>query len=327
VEASGPVDALKAYVAEVVGCPPERITAARRFPDGNRHAVHRVSYLAEGGGVRDVVVRISLERGPAACADAEREAGVLAAVGGLTAPRLYDFRTATRWFDAPVMCMEFIPGVSSDLGAATPEAMARLGTVVAVLHDQPVAPVGDIASYAQDRLASIGSELTWVRAPLPSAIRARLEAAAETVITSGARPGDDERFTTGEPLALLHGDIGPGNVLWSPDPVLIDWEYTRLGDPADEIAYLFDQNGLSAARRQAFWQGYRARLDSGERLVQIARRVDWWERLTLLGSTLWWVQRWVRRAADTDDPVVPREPAYYLDHVLRRLERLEGLLC
>jgi aminoglycoside phosphotransferase (APT) family kinase protein len=54
-----------------------------------------------------------------------------------------------------------------------------------------------------------------------------------------------ESFRTGETLALPYGDIGPGNVLWGREPALIDWEYTRLGDPADEIAYLFDQNALA----------------------------------------------------------------------------------
>ena len=73
----------------------------------------------------------------------------------------------------------------------------------------------------------------------PIAIAASLEA------SHGA-----ESFEAGETLALLHGDIGPGNVLWGPDPVLIDWEYTRLGDPADEIAYLFDQNALTEPQRQ-----------------------------------------------------------------------------
>lgn len=57
--------------------------------------------------------------------------------------------------------------------------------------------------------------------------------------------------------------------------MLIDWEYTRLGDPADEIAYLFDQNGLDPSRREAFWRN--------------------------------------------------REPSYYLDHVTRRLDRLDDL--
>jgi thiamine kinase-like enzyme len=112
-------------------------------------------------------------------------------------------------------------------------------------------------------------------------------------------------------------------------PILINWEYTRLGDPADEIAYLFDQNGLTAPGRQAFWRGYRASASSAVRLAHVARRVDWGECLTLLGSTLWWLERWVRRAAadaaGVADPAVPREDDYYFDQVITRLERWDDL--
>lgn len=81
-----------------------------------------------------------------------------------------------------------------------------------------------------------------------------------------------------EALVLHHGDLGPGNILW-PGPVLIDWEYTRLGDAADEIAYVFDQNGLTPLQRDAFWRGYRP-------TESVPGRVPWWEPVTLLGSAL-----------------------------------------
>jgi thiamine kinase-like enzyme len=175
------------------------------------------------------------------------------------------------------------------------------------------------------------SGLAWVRAPLPVLIRDRLEGAAGSLGRCWEVWRDAECFTTGETLALLHGDIGPGNVLWIPDPAMIDWEYTRMGDPADEIAYLFDQNGLTAPRRAAFWRGYRQGKRSQVDLVHVVHRVDWWERLTLFGSTLWWVERWVRRteadATGAVDPNVPRGQAYYFDHVTVRLDRLNQLLA
>jgi hypothetical protein len=117
--------------------------------------------------------------------------------------------------------------------------------------------------------------------------------------------------------------------LWGRDPVLIDWEYTRLGDPADEIAYLFDQNALTEPQRRAFWDGYRQSVSGRLRLVHVIDRVDWWEPVTLLGSALWWVERWVRRteldAVGAVDPAVPKESGYYMDHVIRRLGRLAKL--
>jgi aminoglycoside phosphotransferase (APT) family kinase protein len=41
------------------------------------------------------------------------------------------------------------------------------------------------------------------------------------------------------PLGLVHGDFQPGNILVAPDrpPVVIDWEFTRIGDPREDIGY------------------------------------------------------------------------------------------
>ncbi len=332
------VTAVEAYAADVVGCSAERVTAVTRFGDGNRHAVHRVSYLGAGNAPEDVVVRVSFDGAVADRAQAEREARVLERVGGLGAPLLYDFRCTSPWFDTPAMCMEFVPGTARQLDSAAPEDLERLGSVVAALHRRDTAGLapalgetGDVASYAQRRLDAILAERAWVREPLPAPIRDRLEHAADALQAAWERWREAESFRTGETLALLHGDIGPGNVLWSPDPVLIDWEYTRLGDPADEIAYTLDQNGLEAPRRRAFWCGYAAGMSSPERLLHVARRAEWWERLTLLGSSLWWAQRWVRRAeadaAGVADPAVAREQDHYAGHVVARLDRLDVLLA
>jgi aminoglycoside phosphotransferase (APT) family kinase protein len=41
------------------------------------------------------------------------------------------------------------------------------------------------------------------------------------------------------PLALVHGDFQPGNILVADGrpPVVIDWEFTRIGDPREDIGY------------------------------------------------------------------------------------------
>jgi thiamine kinase-like enzyme len=135
-----------------------------------------------------------------------------------------------------------------------------------------------------------------------------------------------ESFGTEDRLVLLHGDIGSGTILWSEQPVLIDWEYARLGDPADEVAYIFGQHGLAAAQREAFWYGYRGATKHLS-LEHVVERVRWWEPVTLLGSVLWWLERWSRRA-DADaaghlDPSAAKPQNYYLNHALRRLERFD----
>jgi aminoglycoside phosphotransferase (APT) family kinase protein len=47
------------------------------------------------------------------------------------------------------------------------------------------------------------------------------------------------------PLGLVHGDFQPGNILVAEGrpPVVIDWEFSRIGDPREDIGY-YSQNPL-----------------------------------------------------------------------------------
>lgn len=324
------------YVADVVGCGPDRVGTVSRFEDGNRHDVYKASYLDPAGTATALVVRVSLGDDRHEREQAEREAMVLRRLAGAGAPQLFDLRLSSPWFATPVLSMQFVPGRSLDLRSATSADIERLGSVVASVHAQPVedladrfAATGTILSYAEGRLQHILHGLPWARAPLPVPLRDGLRRAADVIQSDWKGRRDAESFRTDEKLALLHGDIALGNVLWGPNPVLIDWEYARLGDPSDEIAYLFDQNGLAAAQREAFWRGYRAHAGRDMSLADTMERVNWWEPLTLLGSTLWWVERCVRRTEAPDagtDPAVRKDPGYYLEQALSRLERLETLL-
>jgi aminoglycoside phosphotransferase (APT) family kinase protein len=329
--------AVRAYASDAMGYPAEAITAVTLFEDGNRHAVHRVSYRDASGAARDVVARISYGGEASDLAQAEREAAVLGNVGGVAGPELYDFRAASDWFDTPAMCMQFVPGRQQDLQTVGLTEIEQLASLVAWVHQRPVDGLGEsmgttttVASYAGDRLRAILSTLAWARDPLPETLQGRLRRAADSLAGSFEASRDSDSFNSGETLSLMHGDIGPGNLLWNPRPCLIDWEYTRLGDPADEMAYTFDQNALTPAQRRAFWDGYQQGIDNRSRLTHIIERVDWWEPVTLLGSALWWVERWVRRTElDTGgkaDPGVPREPDYYFDHVISRVDRLDALV-
>jgi len=64
-------------------------------------------------------------------------------------------------------------------------------------------------------------------------------------------------------LTLVHGDCQPGNVLVGSDgPVVIDWEFARIGDPREDIGYYSDfpvLPNLYATDPEAFLARYRAR--------------------------------------------------------------------
>ena len=64
------------------------------------------------------------------------------------------------------------------------------------------------------------------------------------------------------PLAVVHGDFNPGNILVSDEhpPVVIDWEFTRIGDPREDIGYYSGSplpNSMYTADPEAFLAEYR----------------------------------------------------------------------
>ena len=65
------------------------------------------------------------------------------------------------------------------------------------------------------------------------------------------------------PLALVHGDFQPGNILVAEGrpPVVIDWEFGRIGDPREDIGYYSGSplpNSLYTADPEAFLAEYRS---------------------------------------------------------------------
>jgi aminoglycoside phosphotransferase (APT) family kinase protein len=329
--------AVRGYVGAVMhDCPPDRITAVTELAAGENHAVFRVSYVGPPGDARDVVVRIATSEYASDCPTAEREATALRKAGGFGAPQLYDFRCESAWFDRPVMCMQFVDGDQRAPIAA--DDFERLGALVGWLHALPtddlegwkLPATTTAAAYLDARLTKIDEKLSSVRDPLPALVQKRL-----LHVTSRLRDSLDlvrsaDVFQVNDPLVLLHGDVAGGNIFWTPEPVLIDWEYARIGDAADEVAYIFNQNGFSGPQREVFWRGYQRSRGPAWSLEAVIERVRLWEPVTVLGSTLFWTQLWTRRAdADLtgrDDPAVPRAQDYYREQTIWRLERAEALL-
>jgi aminoglycoside phosphotransferase (APT) family kinase protein len=331
-ESGSETAAVNAYVSAVVeGCTAEQIAATTAFDRGENHAVYRVSYLDPLDVQRDVVVRISTAVGEVDRTHAEREAAVLSHLRGAVSPRLLHFDAASAAFGGrAVMCLAYIDGRFEPLETAPPNRMIELGSIVRRTHRTPIdmlAPilggVANAAAYVDDRLAGMLARMSLVRDPLPAEMQTMFGDAARWAKGAAERL----RFAADpDALVLLHGDISAGNVMWTPRPVLIDWEYARIGDAADEIGYLFGQNALRRPQRDAFWRGYGDGLDH-ESVARIAARAATWEPLTLFGSALFWIELWSRRiraeASGTVDPSAPKEPGYYVDFAARYLSRCD----
>ncbi|MGE0026035.1 MAG: phosphotransferase family protein [Thermoleophilia bacterium] len=176
-----------------------------------------------------------------------------------------------------------VPGGPRDLAALATDEARRLGAVLRAVHATPgaaagglwwwAAPARDLAAYREGRVRDAEEAL----AGTPDAGLARR-------LPPGPAPGG--------PFAFLHGDLVAANVLWPPDggPVLIDWEFQRMGDPAEDLAYLAELNALPAAVLSEVLEGY------GE--PDAAARVDGWRGLVAADAGAWYLGQGMHAEAE-----------------------------
>jgi Ser/Thr protein kinase RdoA (MazF antagonist) len=105
-------------------------------------------------------------------------------------------------------------------------------------------------------------------------------------------------------FALLHGDLSIGNILWAENRVaLIDWEFARDGDPAEDLAYLIAEQDLAPDIVAELADAYVA----GGGDPWALARMPVWLPLVALDAALWWAD--YRLAHDDDlaaDPDIGR---------------------
>jgi aminoglycoside phosphotransferase (APT) family kinase protein len=90
-------------------------------------------------------------------------------------------------------------------------------------------------------------------------------------------PADPER-----PFRLLHGDLVGENIVWTPQgPRLVDWEFWRMGDPAEDLAYLVELNALGPRVTATMLAGYG--------VEGMGERVDAWRALVALDAGAWYL--------------------------------------
>jgi aminoglycoside phosphotransferase (APT) family kinase protein len=325
---------VRRYACDVVGDSALKVvTSIARFEGGDRHAVFKVSYASGPNSTGHLVVRVSIRSDAAEREQVAREGAVLASLAGSAAPRLLDVSCDSRWLETPAMCTEFIEGSHRDFASVRRSELEALGTVVGSVHVRPVDDLAElfpgpqtVAGYLDQWSELIAGYLPKLRQPLPEPVGTRIIRGVPLATRALDVALRDACSGVGGRLVLLHGDVGPGNILWSDRPVLIDWEYARLGDPADDVAYIFGQHSLNPLQREAFWSGYRRWVEPPD-LERTVERARLWEPVILLGSALWWLERWSARAEADDaggvDASVPKPQSYYFEQAVRRLDRFE----
>jgi len=127
-----------------------------------------------------------------------------------------------------------------ELSAGTPELAREVGTALAAIHDLPLTLVinADLPSYSanefrQRKLNELDQAATTGK--IPATLLRRWEHALEDVALWRFNP------------SVVHGDLHEDNLMVQDDTVtaLTGWTDLRIGDPADDFAWLVASNEAS----------------------------------------------------------------------------------
>jgi aminoglycoside phosphotransferase (APT) family kinase protein len=163
----------------------------------------------------------------------------------------------------------------------------RLGTKTIVMDHVEGTPLqltlGDPASVAPARTVFLEVAAALLRTPLdalpadierPTDWDSYIDSAIDIYVQAESELSDSSpviRYVSAwlrankpppVPLSIVHGDFQPGNILVAEGqpPVVIDWEFTRIGDPREDIGYYSGSplpNSLYTADPDAFLAEYR----------------------------------------------------------------------
>jgi aminoglycoside phosphotransferase (APT) family kinase protein len=175
------------------------------------------------------------------------------------------------------LVMARCPGAPRRLAALGWADARRLGAVLREVHGVRRAGEGGLWSWPAPSRSLAGYRAA--RAEDAEALLAGTPWAGLARLTLRAPLPDRPE---GTPFRLLHGDLAEGNVVWGPGgPALVDWEFWRMGDPAEELAYLAEVNRLPDAVLAAVLEGY-AR-------PEVAAALGAWRALVALDAGGWYL--------------------------------------
>lgn len=221
---------LAGWIASVAGRPVQHL---RRVGYG----ASRATFVAELDGASDLVARVDTGDGPMAETELSlpREAEVYRALAGtgVRIPRLHAVAP-----DGLALLADRAPGTHELHDLPDGDRLRLFDDYLDALAELHALPVGDLdlptfrrpidgPSHATNELDLWGTILhTRTRAPWPLAEFA-LEVLRRTAPQHVGR------------TVVCHGDVGPGNFVHDGHRVtaLLDWEFSHLGDPMDDLGW------------------------------------------------------------------------------------------
>ena len=170
-----------------------------------------------------------------------------------------------------------MPGAPRPLAALHAGEAGALGAVLRAVHDTRRAGEGGLWWWAVP-----ATTLAGYRAARVEDAEAALAGTAHAGLAARTAATSSEPDEGADPFRLLHGDLVQANIVWNGSaPALVDWEFCRMGDPAEDLAYLVEVNAVPADLVAALLRGYGP--------PAIDRRVDAWRGLAAADAAGWYL--------------------------------------
>ncbi len=241
---------LEDYLSGVLGDPCS-VAITGRISMGQSRAMYIADLEGKAQGLRKVVIRV--EQWGLLGSDSREEVQVMRALhaAGYPVAGVLAYDPTPDVLGQPFFVMDFIEGTS----VFTRESLDPYVDALADLHRIDYAEIGvdflpqpkgprDSALLQVERWYDV-YRANQIGEPSPL-----VEEAAQWL-----RNNAPETART----TLVHGDPGPGNYLHQDDALtaLVDWEFTHIGDPDEDWAYLISMRGMGVMDEDA-WVAYLA---------------------------------------------------------------------
>jgi aminoglycoside phosphotransferase (APT) family kinase protein len=261
----------KALAEHLSGClgAPCRIESAFRMSMGQSRAMHIVELDCEGTGRRKVVVRI--EQWGLLGTDSRDEVRVMRALRevGYPVAEILSYEPSDAVLGQPFFVMDFVEGTSVFIRESLDPYVSSLHE----LHrmDPQEVKLDFLETPRGPRDAALLQVERWYqvyRGGLAGEPSPLVEEAAQWLRNNAP---ESER------VGIVHGDPGPGNYLHVDGELtaVVDWEFTHLGDPDEDWAYLISMRGMGVMDEDA-WVDY---LDAHLGVKLDRDRLHYWKAL------------------------------------------------
>jgi aminoglycoside phosphotransferase (APT) family kinase protein len=262
-----PTERVTRWAADAVGAG-ARVVLLRALHDNQGPWRLRIEH---GGGATDAVLRTPSPRGINASMVATGAAALEAAEQhALPAPRLIAADLEGDAAGTPATLETLVPGTTAWPAPWSVERLRGAGAALARVHAVGMAPQKHLPfrprPIAVDHFALLRRKGSMTTTPL-------LHAADEVINTHGRPPG--------EPV-FVHGDVWPGNVIWTgdTDAVLIDWKTAGVGAPGVDLGGLRNQVAIMFGPDASTHV-----LEGWEQATGTkARDVDYWDAVAALNT-------------------------------------------